>query len=155
MSHSPSSSGAMLTRPAASAGSEAIRVSTETAPRLAADADPAVTVERILALLRDDLYLPARRLASEALKRFPDHHRTQWAWSIFERRGRSRIGNGGPEPGRDKEFEWLRNPPDWARGKWVALVGSEVVAAGDTLAEVAAALRGRTFSSRPLAHRIA
>jgi len=154
MSHSQSTPGAMLTRPASSVGSETVRVCAETEPRLAADADPEATVERILALLRDDLYLPARRLASEALERFPDHHRTQWAWSIFERRGRSRIGTGGPEPGRDKEFEWLRNPPDWARGKWVALVGSEVVAAGDTLAEVAAALRGRTFPRRPLAHRI-
>jgi len=72
MSHSQSASGAMITRTRSSAGAEAARVSAETEPRLAADADPEATVERILALLRDDLYLPSRRLASEALERFPD-----------------------------------------------------------------------------------
>ncbi len=111
-------------------------------------------MKRILALLRDDLYLPARSLAAEALKRFPDHDRVRWAWNIFEQRGRARVGKGGPEPGREEEFEWLRNPPQWARGKWVALVGSEVVASADTLAEVAASLRGQHFPRRPLAHRI-
>ncbi len=154
MSQIQSASGAMLTHTASSAGAKAARLSARSEPLRLVHDGPEATVERILALLRDDLYLPAHRLAAEALERYPDHHRVQWAWSIFERRGRSRIGKGGPEPGRDQEFEWLRSPPEWARGKWVALVGSEVVSAADTLAEVAAALHGRSFSRRPLVHRI-
>ncbi len=115
---------------------------------------PEAMVDRVLALLHDDLYLEARQLAAEAVQRFADHERVRWAWNIFEQHGRSRVGAGSPEPGRDEEFEWLSNPPEWAHGKWVALVGSEVVASADTLAEVSAALKGKSFSKRPLAHQI-
>lgn len=116
------------------------------------DADTAA--ERILVFLEKDLYLPARDLASEAIARFPDHPRLKLIWRVFDNRGKSWIAPGGPEPSRDKEFEWLRHPPEWARGKWVALVGSEAVAVGDTLKEVAESVRSQDLARRPLVHRI-
>ena len=126
--------------------------------RLLSAEDPEATVERVLALLGEDQYLPARDLAAEALTRFPDHDRVQWAWKIFEKRGRSRLGEAAPEPKTDDEYEWqrrwLRNPPEWARGKWVALMGCQVVASAESLAEVSAQLRAREFAKRPLAVRV-
>ena len=116
--------------------------------------DAEVAVERILALLEKDLYLPARDLATKALERFPNHPRLKAISRVFNPKGRSWIAQGGPEPGRGEEFEWLRNPPEWARGKWVALVGSEAVAVGETLKEVAESVRGQELSRRPLVHRI-
>lgn len=123
-------------------------------PRLPPDGDPDAAVEKIIALLRDDRYLPARRLATEAVARFPEHAGVKKVWRVFDNRGKATIGSGGPEPSADEEFEWLRHPPEWARGKWVALVGSEAVAVGPTLAEVTAAVRSQNLPKRPLVHRI-
>jgi hypothetical protein len=127
-------------------------------PREAPSLGPEALVEKVLALLRDDLHLPARRLAAEALARYPDHKRVQWSWKIFENRARSRAGSGNPEPLGDEEYEklsrWLRDPPESARGKWVALVDGEVVACAETLAEVNGVLRTRAFPKRPLVHQV-
>ncbi len=111
-------------------------------------------VERILALLKEDLYLPAREVAAQAIERFPDHSRLKTLWRVFDNRGKSWVVPGGPEPGRGEEFEWLRQPPEWAHGKWVALVGSRVVAAGETLKEVADSVRSQKLARTPLVHRI-
>jgi hypothetical protein len=137
--------------------------STSPSPRLAkaratAKPSPAIdadtTAKRILALLAKDLYLPARGLAAEAIERFPDHPELKKLWRVFDNRGKSWIAPGGPEPGRKEEFEWLRHPPEWAHGKWVALIGCEAVATGDTLREVTESVRSQKFSRRPLVHRI-
>jgi hypothetical protein len=123
-------------------------------PLIPPDAEPEATVERILRLLSKSSYREARALAAAALARFPDHGRVQWAWDIFEIRGKATVSEDGPEPPRDQEFAWLRDPPDWARGKWVALVGPEAVAVGETLAEVSASVRSQKLARRPLVHRI-
>jgi predicted NAD/FAD-dependent oxidoreductase len=118
------------------------------------DTDGDAAAERILALLAKDLYLPARELAVLAAERFPDDSKLQKILRVFDNRGKAWVASGGPGPGRAAEFAWLRNPPDWARGKWVALSGREVVAFGDTLEEVAASVRSQKLSKHPLVHRI-
>ncbi len=47
-----------------------------------------------------------------------------------------------PGTGRDvrPEYEWLRDPPEKYRGRWVALVGDVVVGAVATLQELQASL---------------
>ena len=109
-------------------------------------------LERIRELLTDQ-FLTARQLAAEAAVRFPEHEGIQNAWRILSH-GRSRICTGGPEPSTTEEFNWLRDPPESVRGKWVALVGSEMVASADTLAEVAERLRSLTLPKPALVHRI-
>ncbi len=117
--------------------------------------DPDRVVDEILSHLSAERFQTARRMAREAVERFPDHVRVQRAWVLFDCHGRARVGSGGPEPSTDEEFAWLEQPPEWARGKWVALVGSEAVASADTLAEVLRVIRSKKFSKRPLVHRIA
>jgi hypothetical protein len=56
--------------------------------------------------------------------------------------------------GRSEEFEWLRNPPESARGKWVALVGGEMIAAGEALADVLELLKSMDLPKSPLVHRV-
>ncbi len=123
-------------------------------PLLAPDSDPDAAVEKILALLSEERFQTARRLAAETVARFPDHARVERAWAIFDTRGKATVGKGGPEPSRSEEFEWLRHPPESARGKWVALVGSEMVGSAETLGELAQSLRSEIFDRTPLVHRI-
>ncbi len=123
-------------------------------PRLTADTESDRLEEQVLTLLGKGLFLRARDLAKEAAARFPEHARLQKLWWFFDNRGKSRPSSLPPGPNREEEFEWLRHPPGWARGKWVALVGSEAIAVGDTLKEVAESARSRRPSRRPLVHRI-
>lgn len=116
--------------------------------------DPDVAVEQILALLSEDRYRSARELAREACRRFPENARIRDTWAIFDNRGKATAGPKASEPKRTAEFEWLRKPPESVRGKWVALVGSELVGVADVLSELAEALRSRTFSRRPLIHYV-
>ena len=82
---------------------------------LGTDADAAA--ERILALLEKDQYLPARDLTAVAVERFPNDPRFQKILRVFDYRGKSWVASGGPGPSRSEEFKWLRDPPEWARGK--------------------------------------
>lgn len=116
--------------------------------------DPDAAVEQILALLSEDRYRSARELAMEARRCFPEHTRVRDTWAIFDNRGKATAGPKASEPKRTAEFEWLREPPESVRGKWVALVGSELVGVADVLSELAEALRSRTFSRRPLIHYV-
>jgi len=106
-------------------------------------------------LLDEDRFSTARRMTAEALARFPDNRRVRGAWGIFDNKNKARVSPMGAQPSRREEFAWLRNPPEWAHGKWVALVGSEAVAVAETLAEVLEILNSKTLPRQPLVHRIA
>ncbi len=124
-------------------------------PRLAPGISPEAAVKRILALLGDGSYLVARQLAHEAIRRFPSHAGVRRISGVFETRGKAASRADGPrQPDRREEFEWLRDPPAWVRGKWVALVGAEVVAADESLVEVENKLRSIELAKRPLVHRV-
>ena len=116
--------------------------------------DPDAVAQEVLALLGKERYRSARSLAAEALARFPDHARVRGIWGIFENRGKAKISPLGAQPSTDEEFEWLKHPPEWAAGKWVALVGSEAVASADTLAELEEAIDSMNLPKMPLAARI-
>ncbi len=119
------------------------------------DAEPNAVVDEILALLSAERYRTARRLAAAALERFPEHVRVERAWSIFERRGKARAVRSRLEPkSREEEFRWLSNPPASARGKWVALLGSEVVGMSESLVELTEKIRPMNLPHSALVHYI-
>lgn len=123
--------------------------------RLATDISPEAAIEKILALLGGGSYLVARQLAREAIRRFPEHAGVRRIAGVFEPRGKATVRPDGPrQPDRREEFDWLRDPPASARGKWVALVGAEVVAADESLAELERKLRSLELAKRPLVHRV-
>lgn len=123
-------------------------------PSVPPECDPDAAADAVLRLLSEEKFQSARRLAAEALARYPEHPRIRGIWSIFDVRGKARVGSGGPSPSRAAEFAWLRDPPDWAHGKWVALVGGQAVAAAESLEEVADLIQGRSFARTPLVHRV-
>lgn len=117
-----------------------------------AGAKPEVILERIRTLVTDHSR-EARRLAVAAAARFPDHAAIPSAKRVLVD-GKARVGSGEPEPSTTEEFDWLRHPPESARGKWVALVGSEMVASADSLAELTAALRSKQLPKPALVHHL-
>ncbi|MCP4658926.1 MAG: hypothetical protein GY856_26235 [bacterium] len=120
---------------------------------LPVDVEPDAIVAEIRSLLSDGQVLMARRMAIEAARRFPEHPRIQTARRILDSDGKP-ILRPGNEPSTTEEFEWLRNPPQWARGKWVALLGREAVASASTLVELAQTLESMELPRKPLVHRV-
>lgn len=55
---------------------------------------------------------------------------------------------------RTPEFNWLKTNWDAYLGKWVALVGEDLVACSDESEDLFAQLEGRQFKRRPLVHHI-
>ncbi|MCP4664409.1 MAG: hypothetical protein GY856_54190, partial [bacterium] len=78
--------------------SGAVKVPSRDEQRLEPGADPDAVVDKILALLDESRFQTARRMAAEALVRFPEHARVKRCWAIFDNRGKARVAPGGPEP---------------------------------------------------------
>ncbi len=98
-----------------------------------------VVLEEIRTHLGAGRYRAAQRLAAEATAQFPDHPGLGTTnQGLNEWQATTQPANGH---NRTEEFAWLRNPPEPACGKLVALVGSEVVAAADTMAELGELLK--------------
>ncbi|MCP4590565.1 MAG: hypothetical protein GY842_07465 [bacterium] len=116
--------------------------------------DPEELSARIRSLLAKGSYPEACALARRAAEHFRSDERLQKLWQALDNRGKSRISSRPTEPSTEEEFAWLQDPPEWAHGKWVALVGREHVAVGETLEEVSGALRSQKLTKRPLVHRV-
>ncbi len=118
----------------------------------AKETDPDSLLDQIRQHLGQGRYRTAQQLAKEAAVRFPRHkgigtmHR-----GLNKRRASTRPADGHS---RKKEFAWLRNPPESARGQLVALVDGEMVASAQTMSELTTELKAMNLSKMPLVHRI-
>jgi len=112
----------------------------------------ALVLDEIAAQLSRGRFRRAQQLAREAAARFPRHaevnrmNRGLNRWTATTR--------PTDEPDRTEELAWLRHPPESARGKWVALLGREMVASAETLAEVMRRLESLNLPTVPLVHRV-
>ncbi len=109
-------------------------------------------LEEIRAHLGNYRFRDAQRLAKEAVASFPEDpavHKMDRA--LNDRRVRRR-----PSTGRDssRDFRWLKDPPQEARGKWVALAGSEVLALDTKLTDLVESLSAEDLSKKPLLVRV-
>ena len=130
MSHDPILTKAAVERMSATHSREAGKTMTAASP------------EGLLDEIRDPIATgdvrAARRLAAEAAERYPDDADLVNAHRILNT-GRSYTRTGTGRNTRE-EFEWLQDPPERYRGKWVALVGRDVVGAAETLKELLVAI---------------
>ncbi len=115
----------------------------------------AAQTEEVLRLLREGLHLQARDTALRAAQQFPGDSRIRRLAEALDSRNKARVNPNTPrQPDRTKDFAWLRNPPVWARGKWVALTGGKVVAVKKTLAAVQRVLSDAKLPDPVLVHRV-
>ncbi len=115
-------------------------------------ATPAALLADVRRLLRDGEVHDARRLAAEAVAEYPAHPGLRRTHEILNV-GRSHSRPASGRSTRD-ELKWLRDPPDEYRGKWVAVIGRELVATADSLKELVARFPA-DLEQTPLAVQIA
>ncbi len=123
------------------------------APLLPTKAAPEDVFDLLRDLIADDRVGTARRLLAEAVRRFPDHARIKLAQRVLAEGKAS--PNPFAQPTASAEIEWLREPPEEARGKWVALIGSELVGMADSAADLMAFLRSKHLDQLPVVQYIA
>ncbi|MCP4546635.1 MAG: hypothetical protein GY835_09250 [bacterium] len=119
---------------------------------LPSNVEPEAVLDTIRRLIEDDQVATARRAVAEAARRFPEDPEIRKAKRVLND-GRS-TSCAEVEPRTREEFEWLSNPPAWARGKWIGLVGRQVVVMADTMEELIAAVKARSFPQKPLLHHL-
>ncbi len=107
----------------------------------------------IRSLLDEQEFLAARHAAARAVERFSGHPWLELANRVLNpTRIVRRPADDGPQ--RRKEFDWLRRNSERYRGKWIALVGDELIASGSACEEVLRAVRARNLAVRPLVHHV-
>ena len=120
---------------------------------LGADSPAEEVLETIRELLAIGRLKTARGLVERALRRFPDHPelgRLSGFLAVREAKSNPLV-----EPSTSDEIEWLSDPPENARGRWVALIGRQVVAMADSARELKKTLRSLDLARSPLVHRVA
>lgn len=104
-------------------------------------------------LIEADQIHQARRLIHEAVRRFPSDREVRRAKTILVD-GKAKP-NPYSQPTATAEIQWLANPPEEARGKWVALIGREVVGMADSVEELRESLSTQTFDQFPVVQHLA
>ena len=153
MTHKKTSS-PMQAQPASAAASRVARSSrTARKLRLPSGATPEEFLELLRRLIADDQIGEARRQLVEAVRRFPGNPEIRLAQRV--------LGEGETSPNpfvqstAGAEIEWLREPPPEARGKWIALIGSQLVGMADSADELMSSLRSERFEQLPVVQYVA
>ena len=117
------------------------------------DADPDDVLPLLRSLIETDQIERARQLTFEAVRRFPGHEQIRLARHILS------VSKATPnryvQPTATAEIEWLENPPEEARGKWVALIGRDLVAMADSPQELRTVLQDKKFDQYPVVQHLA
>lgn len=106
--------------------------------------------EQIRSLLREGQIFEARELLESAGDHVPADSTLRKALAPARVIGRSSF----KDVDRSSEFHWLKTKSEPYQGKWVALVGENLVASSDTLQELRAQLAKLRLEQRPLIHHL-
>ena len=94
----------------------------------------------------------ARRAAAQGAAAFPGD---PWLRKANRVLNPSRIvSKPATAPDRTREFAWLRKHSAEYRGRWVALLGEELLSSGTELEDVLSEVRSRNLDTKPLVHHI-
>lgn len=114
---------------------------------------PEMFLEEIHRIFESGTLRGAREVAERGLALFPDHaelrrlhHELRPVKSRISSDPKARI------PDRKDTFDWLDQNAEKYRGQWVAVLGTELIAASPDLEKVREAVRSRNLSALPLLH---
>src|SRR4051794_2349160 len=116
---------------------------------------PESFLEEIHAIINSGTLRGAREVAERGLALYPDHpelRRLHYALRPYEVRS---VPGGRNIPDRQDTFEWLRQNAAKYKGQWVAVLGTDLIAASPDLDEVREAVRSRNLPALPLFHYFA
>lgn len=120
---------------------------------LPVQAEPEDVFELLRQLIADGQVRTAREVLAEARRRFPGHAKVRLAQRVFAE-GKP-TPNPFAQPTAAAEIEWLRDPPAEYRGRWVALVGGDVVGVADSAQELMRSLRSKNLTQVPVVQHLA
>ncbi|MFL6193341.1 MAG: DUF5678 domain-containing protein [Thermoanaerobaculia bacterium] len=117
------------------------------------DLTPESFIEEIQSIFNSGTLRGAREVAERGLALYPDYpelRRLHHALRPFE----VRVSHD-PHlrvPDRKETFEWLQRNWDHYRGQWVAVLGTDLIAASPDFEQVLEAVRSRDLPAIPLLH---
>lgn len=113
---------------------------------------PESFLEEIRAIINSGTLRGAREVAGQGLALYPDHpelKRLHHVLRPFEVRS---VSGGRNIPDRRDTYEWLRQNAAKYKGQWVAVLGSDLIAASSDLDEVLEAVKRASLDALPLLH---
>lgn len=112
----------------------------------------ALDLDRIRTLLSKGLLRDARSVVAEALKKFPRDESLYALARLTAPQKATRLAARFPR--RDQEFRWLDEHRDDYKGKWVALLGNNLIASANTMKQVLDAVAEKHVEGTPLVHKV-
>jgi hypothetical protein len=113
---------------------------------------PESFLEEIQAIINSGTLRGAREVAERGLALYPDHPELQRLHYVLRPYEARSVPGGKNIPDRRDTHEWLRQNADKYKGQWVAVLGTDLIAASPDLDEVREAVRSRELPALPLLH---
>jgi len=112
---------------------------------------PAVDLNRIRALLSEGLLHDAHTV-TRALRRFPNNE-ALYALSKLTAPSKA-IRSAVQFPRREEELRWIDEHREQYEGRWVALLGNELIASAGTMKQLLDAVAAKNIEGSPLIHKV-
>ena len=113
---------------------------------------PESFLEEIQTILNSGTLVGAREVAERGLALYPDHPELRRLHHAFRPYYVRPAPPGHNIPDRRDTYEWLRQNADKYRGQWVAILGTDLIAASPDFDEVRRAVQSRDLPHLPLFH---
>lgn len=116
------------------------------------DPTPESFLEEIKSILNSGTLVGAREVAERGLALYPDHPELRRLHHAFRPYYVRPALPGHNIPDRRDTYEWLRQNADKYRGQWVAVLGTDLLAASPDLDELHEVVKSKTLPALPLFH---
>jgi hypothetical protein len=113
---------------------------------------PESFLEEIQAIINSGTLRGAREVAERGLVLYPDHPELRRLHHVLRPYEARSVPGGKHIPDRRDTYEWLRRNADQYKGQWVAVLGSDLIAASPDLDEVLEAVKSAPLDALPLLH---
>lgn len=112
---------------------------------------PESFLEEIHRIFESGTLRGAREVAARGLELYPEHRELRRLHHAL-RPHEARVVPGPRIPDRQDTFAWMDENWEKYRGQWIAILGTDLIAASPHFEEVRKAVQSRTWPALPLFH---
>ena len=112
---------------------------------------PELFIEEIHRIIESGTLRGAREVAERGLELYPDHSELRRLHHAL-RPHEVRPASDYKVPDRRDTFKWLKENWEKYRGQWVAVLGTDLIAASPNFEDVRKAVQSRAWPAPPLFH---